>query len=173
MYGPASKKTPVADWKGRGSNRPRKTGVVLRAAVPLAVMLGALVGALALHLDPLRAQPSDAVANGAWSVGWVKGFDGPIPHEAGLSFNTDGKVVGSGGCNRLNGRFTRDNGAIVLADGLGRTRRMCPPDIMGFENAFVAALETSGLAGRVDGDDLIFAANGAPVIKLKKIGSLN
>lgn len=60
-----------------------------------------------------------------------------------LTFQTDGRVAGLGGCNRLAGTYRVDGDRLTLGP-LAATRMACP-DAMDVEPAFVAAL------GRVRG----------------------
>lgn len=65
-----------------------------------------------------------------------------------LSFDGDGRVAGSGGCNRYFGQAQRDGSRLRLGP-LGSTMMACPEAVMDQERRFLAALEASE-AWRID-----------------------
>ncbi|MGY3040295.1 heat shock protein HslJ [Rhodanobacter sp. TND4EL1] len=58
---------------------------------------------------------------------------------ASLQFMPDGRVVGSGSCNRLMGSYTRNKSALSLKS-VGTTRMACPPALMDQEQRLLALL---------------------------------
>ncbi len=60
-------------------------------------------------------------------------------HHAWIEFGTDGVVSGSGGCNRFQGRYHADLGAVTV-DDLVSTRRACDPPLMTLEQRLLDAL---------------------------------
>lgn len=58
---------------------------------------------------------------------------------ASLQFMPDGRVVGSGSCNRLMGSYTRNKSALSLKP-VGTTRMACPPALMDQEQRLLALL---------------------------------
>ncbi len=65
----------------------------------------------------------------------------------------DGRIGGSGGCNRYGGRYTLSPTAFTV-QGVVSTRRACAPAIMERENRFFAALNQAQRLRR-QGPDLI------------------
>lgn len=59
-----------------------------------------------------------------------------------ISFDADGRVSGSGGCNRYFGPVTIQENMITFGV-LGSTRRACPPALMDQEQKFFNALAAS------------------------------
>lgn len=59
-----------------------------------------------------------------------------------VRFRGDGRLEGDGGCNRFNGSFTHQPGAIEIG-ALASTRRLCPEPVMETETAFLSALGAS------------------------------
>ncbi len=73
-----------------------------------------------------------------------------------LVFDGEGRVSGSGGCNRLTGSYTFADGELVFGP-LAGTKMMCPEAVMDQEDRFHAAL---GAVDRVavDGPFLLIYA---------------
>lgn len=78
---------------------------------------------------------------GRWQVVDLNGGGAP---GAVLDFAADGGLAGSGGCNRLMGRWQLGEGLRI--DGLGSTRMACAPALMQVEGRLLALL---GAANRV------------------------
>ena len=64
---------------------------------------------------------------------WVMSSAGKRPPS--ISFEADGKVAGSGGCNRFFGGYEQDGESLSFLP-LGSTRMACPPGIMKIEQDF-------------------------------------
>ena len=56
-----------------------------------------------------------------------------------IKFGADGKVSGNAGCNLLVGGWTLQGDKLDLSQ-LGSTRRMCGPELMKMEDAFLSNL---------------------------------
>ncbi len=56
-----------------------------------------------------------------------------------IAFTDDGRVAGSGGCNRFFGGYTLDGNALTF-DALGSTEMACEPEIMAQETAMLTLL---------------------------------
>lgn len=76
--------------------------------------------------------------DGRWSVTEVDGAPVPAGVEIGLS-TADGKLSGTGGCNRLIGLFTPGQDGLRFGP-IGSTRMACAPSVMAVEAALLAAL---------------------------------
>jgi heat shock protein HslJ len=70
-----------------------------------------------------------------------------------ISFGADGKVAGSGGCNRFFGGYRQDGEALSFST-LGSTRMACPQEVMRKEQAFFALLKAVRSA-KVEGAKLV------------------
>ena len=55
-------------------------------------------------------------------------------------FGVDGRIKGAAGCNNFSGSLKMQEGELSVGE-LGATRKMCPPDIMQNETAFIRALQ--------------------------------
>lgn len=90
------------------------------------------------------------------------------PH---VQFDLQGRVSGSGGCNRLSGGFTRSGGQLRLSQ-LGATRMACADAARtATETAFFQALQTTAsyrLAG--PGQLVLLDSNGRTLARLQGSG---
>ncbi|MDO5736888.1 MAG: META domain-containing protein [Propionibacteriaceae bacterium] len=102
---------------------------------------------------------SDALPGSAWVVtGYNDGNEAvtsPLTDSvAEVSFDEDGSLSGSGGCNRFMGTFAAEAGVLTI-EPLASTKMMCPePEgVMEQESALMAALESS-TKYTMEGDEL-------------------
>lgn len=105
--------------------------------LPLAVLT---VGAMAVskiakaQIADLKGQEPLTVLEGSeWTP--ANGFDQFV------RFMSDGDLAGSGGCNNFFGTYEQDGNELKIGS-LIITKKSCP-DVMGAEQAFIAALETA------------------------------
>ncbi len=121
-------------------------------ALSLTVILSACAGAQpwdrAFWTGHTRLERLDATS---WSAEEVEGTK--LDKGASLIFTTDGRVSGSGGCNRYFGAV-KVNGSKIHFDGIGVTKMMCAPDVMTQEGKFFDALNNAhsysiGLGGKL------------------------
>lgn len=85
-----------------------------------------------------------------------------------VQFGGEGRVSGSGGCNRFTGDYRSDPAGAVAIGPLAMTRMACPEPRMALETRLMAALEAA--AGFVrDGAALILSdAAGEPVARFRQ-----
>ncbi len=76
----------------------------------------------------------------------------------------EARLSGSGGCNRLIGRFEREGDALRLQQ-IGTTRMICPEPIMQREAAFLDALATT-TRFELDGPSLVLLAGERTLARL-------
>jgi heat shock protein HslJ len=80
--------------------------------------------------------------------------------EVTVEFGTDGRLAGSGGCNRYNGAYEAKDGTIKVGQ-IATTMMACDPTVMDQERAYLQALQAAATY-KIDGDELeIFDAKGA------------
>lgn len=90
-------------------------------------------------LAPALPQPATAQAAGLAGSEW--GFAGETGgNERFITFGSDGRVAGSGGCNRFTGSYVFDSGKLTFS-ALASTRMACPPEVMEKEQAFFDLLD--------------------------------
>lgn len=84
-----------------------------------------------------------------------------------LTLGTDGRVAGTGDCNRFFGGYTYDEAGRIAITGLGSTRRMCPDQAV--EDAYFRALQGAATFS-VDGDFLLLRdADGTLLASFRKL----
>ena len=93
------------------------------------------------------ATQADTLAGTAWVLSSA-GKRAPA-----ITFQPDGKVVGSGGCNRFFGGYEQNEEALTFS-ALGATRMACAPEVMKREQSFFDMLGAVRRA-RVDGSTLV------------------
>jgi heat shock protein HslJ len=77
----------------------------------------------------------------------------------------NGTITGTTGCNRYRGTYTIEGGRLTIETG-ATTLKACPPPADEVEQAYLAALgRVSGW--RVEGDELVLLADGAPVLRFR------
>lgn len=113
---------------------------------PFAVLwIVLLSGCTATQETPVSA--AYVLADSSWVVARLSGQELVAGVPLTLDFSADGRLTGSGGCNRLNGRYQSADGSVQIGP-LASTRRFCaqPEGIMTQERALIAALENSRTA---------------------------
>lgn len=96
---------------------------------------------------------------GAWLLEDMSGHGVADGVETTMVFDADGRVAGSGGCNRFTGSYTFEEGRLSFGP-LAGTKMMCPDAVMNQEDGFLRAL---GGAVRVemDGPILVLTVEGS------------
>lgn len=117
---------------------------------------------LSLALVVPTAAAADGLAGSEWRPLSLAGAPFPEGVEATVQFGGDGRLTGSGGCNRLAGSYVAEGGALTVGP-VAATRMACPEPAMSAEAALLRAL--SDARGFVrDGASLTLAGeDGAPV----------
>jgi len=84
--------------------------------------------------------PRDLLAGIEWQITSL-GETTLVPEApASLLFERDGRIAGTGGCNRLMGGYTLTGEGISFGDGVGSTMMACPDPIMAQERALFDAM---------------------------------
>jgi heat shock protein HslJ len=83
--------------------------------------------------------PSAADLEGAWLLEDLGGRGVVDMVRTTLEFTADGRVSGSGGCNRFTGSYTLDGDTLGVGP-LASTKMMCPEAVMAQEDGFFQAL---------------------------------
>jgi len=100
----------------------------------------AAVAACMLALS-VSAGAASSSPRGSWLAEDINGGGVIDRLQTTLTLGADGKVTGTGGCNRYMGTVTIKGDAITFGTMAG-TRMACTPAVMDQENKFHAALET-------------------------------
>ena len=100
--------------------------------------------------------PEAAELMGAWLLEDLGGLGVLNEVQTTIEFEAEGRIFGSGGCNRFTGSYTFEDGQLGFSP-LAGTKMMCPEPVMIQEDAFHRAL---GSVRRVTvaGPDLLFYA---------------
>lgn len=101
------------------------------------VLAGAATLAAA-SAGPVRAQPA-AGPTGRWLAEDIRGGGVIDRIQTVLDIAADGRVTGSGGCNRIVGQ-ARIEGAAIGFSQMASTRMACPQAVMDQEQKFLTAL---------------------------------
>lgn len=103
-----------------------------RASLASAATVAALLTACGPDVAP--AVPPEELTGAAWSLTDASGSTPVAGFPVTLRFDDDGSLHGSGGCNRLAGRFAVDGALLTIEDNLATTRRSCPEAVMTLEH---------------------------------------
>jgi heat shock protein HslJ len=136
-------------------NRSLRT--ILRPAVALAIAAAAMPA----------AADAPVLAGTTWQLAAMDNEEIAPDAGIGIAFGRDGRVGGSGGCNRFGGGFTQA-GESVSFTPLMATRMMCPNGVSDREQAFLSALEGTLLTGFRDGILVLRPQGEAPVLTFRR-----
>jgi heat shock protein HslJ len=129
-----------------------------------------LLGAVAASGPQAIAQDAgQKLAERPWTVVSVRSLEPVSGHLPTLTFDSKGRLSGSGGCNRLTGDYRHDSSAgnAFSIGGIASTRMLCAGSVMRYEQALLATLKTvDALSFREDGR-LMLLHRGVPLIVLK------
>ena len=94
-----------------------------------------------------RAEAPPTLAGGTWTVtGYNNGRQAVVSPVSGttltLEFGTDGSLAGSAGCNRYRTTWTAEGDRLTIGPAAATSRKMCAPEVMEQERAFLASLAT-------------------------------
>ncbi|MCP5364107.1 MAG: META domain-containing protein [Hyphomicrobiales bacterium] len=141
----------------------------LRILVTITVLM-LFTGCAGTEKNPMADNTSEALTGTSWLAEDIGGR-GVIDYaQTTISFDADGRVSGSGGCNRYFGPVTMGENTIAFGV-LGSTRRACPPALMDQEQKFFGALAVTR-SYRFDepGHKLVFLGdNGEPLMRFSQI----
>lgn len=128
--------------------------------------------AFVLLAGTAHAQGAGAgIVGTAWLVEDIAGRGVIDSAQTTLSFDTAGRVSGSGGCNRFTGAVTLAGEALTVGL-LAATRRACVPALMDQEQKFFKAIEAVR-SYFVDANGLLYlnGANGEPLLRLVQMAT--
>jgi putative lipoprotein len=112
-------------------------------------LLGAALLLMMLPGDVTLAQGSaNQLAGSEWRPVEIRGEAVDANGMAFVRFGAEGKVSGSGGCNRFFGQYETEGTKLTLSR-LGSTRKACPEPLMTLEHRFLGVLrDTAGFERR-------------------------
>ena len=105
------------------------------------------------------------LTDGEWVVESVGGVSVSGDRRARIAFAADGRVTGSGGCNRLMGRADI-NGEAITFGTLATTRMACVPKVMEQERKLLDAMAATRSYRIADAMLTLHDASGAELVRL-------
>jgi heat shock protein HslJ len=103
-----------------------------------------------------------------WRPVQIGSTSGPDDVRAFILFETGGRLVGHGGCNRFFGTYKTSDHEILF-DYLSSTRIACPKPIMDRERALFDALEKARSFQRAGTELRIFDTDGSELVLLIQV----
>ncbi len=94
-----------------------------------------------LKMSGCAGEPASLLTGDEWVVEDIGGGGVIDFARTSMMFTEDGKVSGSGACNRYGGTYAL-NGEGLSFGPIAATKKGCPPAVMDQENRFFAALES-------------------------------
>ena len=120
-----------------------------------------------IHLVRMGGAPAQGLAGSEWVVEDIAGRGVVDRSRTSMAFAAEGRVSGSGGCNRFTGGYAQD-GASLRFGRMASTRMACVPAAMDQERRFFEALD-SVAAWRIENGLLhLTGAGGATLIRLSR-----
>lgn len=103
-------------------------------------------------------------ATEVWTVTEIAGTEMVEGTAVEIGFNDEGRIFGTGGCNRLMGGY-EITGEGLSFGAVATTMMACPEEIMAQEQAFLALLEEVRAFDMGEGGELILIGSEGPVIR--------
>ena len=107
--------------------------------ITITIGLSVVLIALAACASSVGTQ-SENLTGHIWMLSELKGAPLAAGTIISAQFSTDGRLAGSGGCNRYSGSYTVSGAEISISTPLASTMMMCAEDIMTQESAYLQAL---------------------------------
>jgi heat shock protein HslJ len=131
-----------------------------------AALLGA---ALLMMMSPgdasLAQSGANQLAGSEWRPVEIRGEPVNANGIAFVRFGAEGKVSGSGGCNRFFGQYDTEGTKLALSR-LGSTRKACAPSLMDLERSFLGTLQETAVLERRGANLELRDASGRTIMRL-------
>lgn len=108
--------------------------------------------------------PSVSLTGAQWLVTEIAGASIENSISVSLSFDEDGRVSGSSGCNRYFAGYKVDNNKMTFGPVAG-TKMMCGPAAMNVEHSFLSLLHKAATFSASNTGGLVIAAKNGDAIK--------
>jgi heat shock protein HslJ len=106
------------------------------------------------------------LASGAWRPSFMSAAELPAGVKIEVEFGPDGRITGSGGCNRFFGGYTVSGNHIKIGP-LASTREGCP-GLIKLEATFLATLQAADSFEQTDFTLILFDASGAKLAQFAR-----
>ena len=110
------------------------------------------------------------LAGSEWRPNFISALELPAGIAMQVEFQPDGKITGSGGCNRFFGGYTVSGNRIKIGP-LASTRKGCP-GLLRAETALFATLQAAASFAQDDTTLTLFDASGAKLAQFVRAGTL-
>lgn len=128
------------------------------------VLAACLAGLLSLAACAQAASPAEGEITGkVWVLDSLNGAAPVANTTVTAEFNEDGKVGGSGGCNRYSGQYTLSGNSFQLTGPIAPTMMACEAPVMEQESAYFQALEAAK-SFALKGDQLMLSDAGGQTV---------
>lgn len=87
--------------------------------------------------------------------------------DAFVQFQSQGKVIGHGGCNRFFGQYTQNGNAVKIGP-LASTKMMCPPPQMETQARLTGALQSAVRVNATHTVLILEGKDGTPLLELQR-----
>ena len=108
------------------------------------------------------------LAGSEWRPSFISAADLPAGIKMQVEFQPDGRITGSGGCNRFFGGYTVSGNHIKIGP-LASTRKGCP-DLLRAETALFARLQAASIFEQTDTTLTLFDEAGAKLAQFVRSG---
>ena len=132
----------------------------MRSNIPILAVLAAAVLAA-----PAPAQTTP-LAGSEWRPSFMSRAELPAGVKIEVEFGPDGRITGSGGCNRFFGGY-RVSGNHIKIGPLASTRKGCP-GLIKLEATFFATLQAADSFEQTDTALILFDASGAKLAQFAR-----
>jgi len=110
------------------------------------------------------------LAGSEWRPSFLSAADLPAGVKIEVAFQPDGRITGTGGCNRFFGGYTVSGHHIKIGP-LASTRKGCP-GLLRLETSFFATLEAAASFEQIGATLVLFDASGATLAQFVRADTL-
>lgn len=120
-------------------------------------------GQLEMVMVERPANRGDLLTGDAWAVESINGGGVIDNSNVTITFDAEGKISGSGGCNYYSGNYEANNSVINVIGGIALTRRACATALMQQDQRLLTVLQQAQSYSVSDGLLTIVTKNGRTI----------
>lgn len=106
---------------------------------------------------------SAALQEGPWAIEDINGGGVIDSSNVTVSFSTDGKISGSGGCNYFSGNYEVSGNSLNISGAMAMTRKACAPALMNQDQRLTSILQSAQSYSINDGELTILNKHGRSI----------